>query len=199
MKTIVITGGIATGKSTALEYLKSLDSRLIFFDSDAVVSSYLDSGSIAEELKSVFGEGSVLSDGKANRNFLRELVFHNPEAKKKLESILHPKIRQECLALKEDTVKNTSASGFIVDIPLFYETGFDIGQDLVVVVSITRQTQLERLALRNGFSPDLSDSILKAQLPLSEKEKKADVILWNEGPKNWLHQQIDLFYHHYLL
>lgn len=199
MRTVIITGGIATGKSTAINYLKAMDIELVFFDSDKAVAALLDSGRIADELENAFGSASITPSRQANRKYLRELVFHNAEARKELESILHPRIREECLALQHDTVKNGRAPGFIIDIPLFYETGFDFGQDLVVVVSVSRETQKERLAQRNGFDDALINAMLEAQLPLQEKEKRADVILWNEGPLSWLEAQTKLLYHHYLI
>lgn len=199
MKTVVITGGIATGKTTALNYLRSVAPDLVFFDSDAATSSLLDSGDLSQLLVESFGSTSVLPDGKANRPFLRDLIFHNPTAKKTLESLLHPKILQECLALQQDTVKNKPASAFIADVPLFFESDFEIGQYLVVVISLTGESQWERLSRRNKFSPDLVTAIINSQAPLSEKEKKSDVVLWNEGPIEWLYTQIDLFYHHYLI
>lgn len=199
MKTIVFTGGIATGKSTALRYLKQLAPDFVYYDCDAAVSVLLDSGKLAEEFVKTLGEKSVQSDGKANRDFIRKLVFHNPEARKKLEDILHPRIRQECLALREEVAKNGSARGFVIDVPLFFEGSINYKQDLVVVVSLPEREQRERLAKRNGFDMETISSILKAQLPLPLKEKQADAVLWNAGDESWLQAQVAAFYHHYFV
>lgn len=199
MKTVVFTGGIATGKSTALNYLRQIAPNLVFFDCDATVSALLDSGRLAPDLGKAFGPESVQTDGKANRAFLRDRIFSSPEDRKTLESLIHPEIREECLALQHDTVKNGRARGMIIDIPLFYEGGRDYGQDLVVVVSLPRPLQKQRLSLRNGFDDLTIDRILSSQLPLEEKEARADILLWNEGERSLLEAQIDLFYHHYFL
>lgn len=199
MKTIILTGGIATGKSTALRYLKQLAPEFVCYDCDAAVSVLLDSGKLADELTQALGEKSVCPDGKANRDFIRELVFQHPDARKKLEDILHPRIRQECLALREEVAKNSSAKGFIIDVPLFFEGNTDYKQDLVVVVSLPEKNQRERLAQRNGFDKETISSILKAQLPLPLKEKQADVVLWNAGDESWLQAQVAAFYHHYFV
>lgn len=199
MQTIVITGGIATGKSTVLEFLSRLDPDLVLFDCDASAAMHLNSTPVAEELLQHFGPESLTPEGFANKDFLRKLVFQNQQARKTLETLLHPRILQECLALHQDTVKNGRASGFIIDIPLFFEGGFDFQQDLVVVVSLSPEVQKQRLMHRNGFNEALVNSILNAQLPLAEKENKADVILWNDGPLSWLKSQTNLLYNHYFI
>lgn len=197
MKTIVITGGIATGKSTVVKYLMTLGGdSLVLFDCDAEVSKLLDSGVLARSLTEQFGAECVLENGAANRRFLRELVFHQPGMRKRLEDIIHPILHQECLAKQEKARQNSCVRGFVVDVPLFFETSASYEQDAVCVVALSRDTQKVRLAHRNGFQDDMIEAILAAQLPILEKVARADFVIWNEGNLSLLHQQTERFYHH---
>ena len=91
MKTLIVTGGIATGKSTFIRLLMEAGgARLRLFDCDAEAGRLLEGGTLKAPLSSVFGPASVDSSGKADRHFLRELVFRNPESRRTLEGIIHP-------------------------------------------------------------------------------------------------------------
>lgn len=120
MKTLIVTGGIATGKSTFIRLLmKAGGARLRLFDCDAEAGRLLDGGTLKAPLSSVFGPASVDSSGKADRHFLRELVFRNPESRRTLEGIIHPLLHQECLAQMLAARQNTEVDGFVIDVPLF--------------------------------------------------------------------------------
>lgn len=200
MKTIILTGGIAAGKSTALALLQNICGESIaIFDSDACVSQLLNSGTLAEELCQNLGENAILPNRQANRPFLRDIIFHNPLAKKTLENILHPRIEQEYLALSHTVDKKGLAKALIADIPLYFETGCRYRHDLVVVISCSVTQQRCRLQRRNNFDDSLIDAILSAQLPLLNKENMSDVVLWNGGDLASLKQQIETFAHHYIL
>lgn len=137
-------------------------------------------------------------DGRADRNFLRELVFRNPESRRTLEGIIHPLLHQECLGSKCGRARqNAAVAGFVIDVPLFFETSARYHQDAVCVVAVSRETQKTRLALRNGFREDMIEAILAAQRPIMEKVAAADFVLWNEGPPDLLRQQIQRLYQHF--
>ncbi|MBX3741730.1 MAG: transcription termination factor Rho [Akkermansiaceae bacterium] len=193
MRVLALTGGIASGKSTVVRWFRELLPGVVVFDSDAAVRALLDGDAgVAAALLESFGEGVVDGEGKADRGFLRERVFGSPEERKKLEAILHPRVRKECLALLERAARN-GAGGFVADIPLFFETGFDFGQDEVIVVACSRRSQIERVKLRNGFDDRMIGSMLYAQLPGEEKIRRADVVFWNEGPPEVLEAQVRRF------
>ena len=193
MQVLVLTGGIATGKSTVCRLLREFMPWAVIFDSDAAVHALLDGDArVAEAIRGVFGDGAVGEDGKVDRAFLRQAVFGNPPARKRLEGILHPRVREECL----DLLRRSGSNGegvFIADIPLFFETGFDLGQNQVVVVACSRQTQIKRLKARNGFDDPMIESMLAAQLPGEEKIRRADVVFWNEGLPEVLKAQVRRF------
>ena len=189
MKTLIVTGGIATGKSTSIRLLMEKGGpRLRLFDCDAEAGRLLDGGRLRERLSRAFGPA---------RNFLRELVFRNPESRRTLEGIIHPLLHQECLAQMRAARQNAAVTGFVIDVPLFFETSARYHQDAVCVVAVSRETQKTRLALRNGFREDMIEAILAAQRPIMEKVAAADFVLWNEGPPDLLRQQIQRLYQHF--
>lgn len=198
MKTLIVTGGIATGKSTAIRQLMEMGGgRLHLFDCDAETGRLLDGGSLTEGLLHAFGPGSVDSSGRADRSFLRELVFRNPSSRKTLEELIHPVLHQECLAQMEAARQNAAVDGFVMDVPLFFETSAHYHQDAISVVAVSRETQKTRLALRNGFREDMIEAILAAQLPIMEKVARADFVLWNEGSPALLRRQTQRLYQHF--
>lgn len=198
MKTLVVTGGIATGKSTAIRLLMEMGApHLRLFDCDAEAGRLLDSGLLKDALIRAFGPGSVDGAGRADRHFLRELVFRNPESRKILEGLIHPLLHQECLAQMQAARQNAAVNGFVIDVPLFFETSARYHQDAVCVVAVSRETQKARLALRNGFREDIIEAILAAQHPIMGKVAKADFVIWNEGPPSLLQQQTQRFHQHF--
>ncbi|MBK1881178.1 transcription termination factor Rho [Luteolibacter pohnpeiensis] len=198
MKVCVLTGGIASGKSTVGKILLSQLPTAVLFDSDRTVRSLLEGDPrIREQIGEGFGPQALTETG-VNRDFLRSRVFGDAKARLQLEGILHPRVRKECLdSLRE--ARNTGAGIFIADVPLFFETGFDFGQDQVLVVASSRATQIRRLRERGGFDDSLIEHVLSAQLPVEEKIRKADVIFWNEGPLSVLEAQVGRFSKDYLM
>jgi transcription termination factor Rho len=199
MRAAVLTGGIASGKSTVCRLLKELIPSAEIFDCDTAVHRMLDSDpEIAEMIAEALGENARNAEGRIDRNFLRNSVFADDAARLKLEGILHPRVRQECLASFESAVKR-GAELFVADVPLFFEKGFDFGQTQVIVIASSRSTQIKRLKARSGFDDALIESILAAQLPIQEKMSRADVVFWNEGPPAVLRSQLRRFAQSFLM
>lgn len=198
MKNLVVTGGIATGKSTFIRHLMRLGgTRLHFFDCDAEVGKLLDGGRLADGLARAFGPRSIDPAGRADRAFLRQLVFGNPDCRKRLEGMIHPLLHQECLAQMQAARQNAGTDGFVIDVPLFFETAAHYHQDAVCVVAVSRETQKTRLALRNGFRDEMIEAMLAAQAPIMEKAARADFVIWNEGPLSLLQCQTQRLYQHF--
>ena len=148
---------------------------------------------IISKLTESFGSEIVDSEtGKIIREKLRLEVFGNPEKRKLLESILHPYVREECLALKEISAKQ-GVRCFLADVPLLFENDFDFGYDQAITIATTRATQVARLKARNGWNDELIDSVLAAQLPVDEKISRADIVFWNDGQPDTLRAQIQRF------
>lgn len=193
MKTLALTGGIATGKSTAGKILRRLCPSMGFFDCDEAVQVLLQDTRVLAEIAGVFGAEVVTAQGALDRSRLRGLAFENEENRKKLEAILHPKVRKECLEKREKCSTNPSTTLFVADVPLLFESGFDFDQEFNLVVATSVATQRIRLKARSHFEDNLISSILKAQLPISEKIARGDVVFWNEGRPAILEKQLVTF------
>jgi dephospho-CoA kinase len=193
MQVFALTGGIATGKSTAGKMISRLMPTSAFFDCDESVQSLLQKQTVLEEISDALGRSVIKADGSLDRAALRKLVFENETSRRKLEIILHPKVRKECLEKLDFYSKTTSTTLFVADVPLLFESGFDFGQELNLVVAISQATQRTRLKARNHFEDRMISSMLKAQLPIMEKVARADVVFWNEGGFAILERQLVRF------
>ncbi len=193
MYVMALTGGIASGKSTAGRLLTEMLPSLVLFDCDAAVHRLLESDpGIRAFLQESFGAQALDTLGQVNRTFLRTIVFANEESRLLLESRLHPRVREECL----DSLQRAATQGaewFVADVPLLFEKGFDFGQTQTIVVATSPSTQVQRLMARSGLEPEVIASIIAAQLPIYEKIAKADVVFWNEGPPDVLRFQTRRF------
>ena len=199
MQVMALTGGIASGKSTVCRFLREYIPSLEIFDCDAAVHRLLESDAeVSAFVAEAFGEGALDKQGRIDRHFLRGRVFADDAARLRLEGILHPRVKEECLASIE-AAATRGAELFVADVPLFFEKGFDIGQCRVLLVASSRTTQIKRLKARSAFDESLIGSILAAQLPVQEKIALADVVFWNEGPQAVLRAQIRRFAQEFLM
>ena len=193
MLCLALTGGIATGKSTFARQFRSLEPLTAFFDCDASVDTLLTTPSVATIISKVLGSNLLDANGALIRSRLREKVFQNPDARKLLEEILHPMVRNLCQQALNAARASNLSPWFLMDVPLLYESGFPIPRDLELVVACGSTTQKTRLMARNGHSSDLADRMLSAQLPIADKMNRADVVIWNGGTPNSLLRQTELF------
>lgn len=196
MFTICLTGGIATGKSTFAKLFRALapTPETIFFDCDAFVHVLLTNPDVIATVTASLGQDLTSADGTLDRGRLRELVFGQPERRLILEGILHPLVREACLASQQQARSGGMAAFFLADVPLLYESGFPLPRDLDVVVACDPATQRSRLMARNRLNPELAERILTAQLPIAEKMDRADTVLWNGGPPEALRRQTESFF-----
>jgi len=199
MRVMALTGGIASGKSTVCRLLRECLSSVVIFDCDAAARRMLEvDRDIIAMVASSFGAGALDRRGRVDRHFLRGRVFSDDAARSQLETIIHPRVLQECLASLQQAAQH-GATLFVADIPLFFETGLDFGQEQVMVVASSRATQIQRLKARNGFDESMIEAILAAQLPTAEKIRRADIVFWNEGPPVVLKAQIRRFSQSHLM
>jgi transcription termination factor Rho len=194
MHILGLTGGMACGKSTVSRAIRSMWPGAVVFDADACVRDLLDSNAtVATEIHTAFGD--EITDGTTiDRDALRARIFGNPAERENLEAILHPRVREECLASR-DHARKSGAGLFVADIPLLFEKGFDFGQSAAILVAASHETQVRRIRARNRFDDPTIEAILAAQLPLDEKLLRADVVFWNEGPQATLLAQVRRFLH----
>ena len=180
---IALTGGISTGKSTVASILKLYGFEVI--DADAIAHEVLQG--VAGEVAEIFGDAFV-HDGVVDRKKLGGLIFSDPGAKRKLEQLVHPLIREEIMRRAE----RSEAQGvpYFIDIPLFYETGA-YAIDRVLVVYAPREIQLERLIKRDGFSEEEARKRIDAQMDIEEKRKRADYVIDNTKDLGHLTEQLE--------
>ncbi|ETT82587.1 dephospho-CoA kinase [Viridibacillus sp. FSL R5-0477] len=185
---IGLTGSIASGKSTVAEMLKEL--HLPIIDADLVARVVVEPGT--ETLKQIveaFGEEVLLDDGTLDRPKLGSIIFHEPAARKTLNDIIHPAIRQEMLRQRDELLENGSKD-IVMDIPLLFESRLQHFVEKILVVTVTEETQLKRLMERNNLSEKEAMARISSQLPLSEKEKGADAVIYNNNSLESTREQL---------
>lgn len=187
MPVIGITGGVACGKSTASRIVAEAIGASVF-DADRKVHELLAGDpEVARSLGEQFGPEVLDARGVPDRERLRSLVFLADSARRALERILHPKVRD---AWEAEAANFRVAHRFLlVEIPLLYETGGESLCDRVVVVACGRPTQLDRLNARRGLDRITAGRIVDAQMPLPEKVRRADHVIWNAGGTGSLERQ----------
>jgi dephospho-CoA kinase len=175
---IGITGGVGMGKSTAQSLLEGRGVPVI--DTDQLARQLVAPGQPAlAEVIGEFGQTFLEGDESLNREKLADLVFKDPQARQRLESILHPRIRAAWLQDVQQWRKAGVVIGAVV-IPLLHETGAADSFDVTACVACSPEIQLERLKTR-GWSEAQIRGRLEAQWPLERKVAASDVVIWTDG------------------
>src|ERR1700720_2693458 len=187
MPAIGITGGVSTGKSTFCECLKEILPAAKFFDADEAARQLVDFEEVKQELLNLFGFSVFSRNGDLNREAVRTIIFQDAAKKSALEQILHPRIRRQWSV--EADKHRTSPEFFFADIPLLYETGGETLCDRVVVVACSPDIQLANLMRRMKIERPPAEAMIKSQMPLEEKIKRADHVAWNNGGRAVLAEQ----------
>ncbi|TLD71570.1 dephospho-CoA kinase [Phragmitibacter flavus] len=197
MKTWVITGGAASGKSSFCKMLQSLQpEKIAFYSSDETVHALFEESSVKKELVQLFGEMVVnATSGKVDRVALRQRVFNHAEDRKVLENLLHPLAFERLTELRERLSGDGKTQLLIAEIPLFYETGREFPADLVILVAVSPAVQRQRMMEKRGLTSVDVERILDAQLPLASKLELAGRVVWNEGDTDLLLRQAQLILH----
>ena len=188
MPSIGVTGGISTGKSTMMNCLRQLFPEATFFDADVMARELArQDKNVLAEIRKTFGGRVFTESGELNRDALRGIVFGASEKRRQLEQILHPPIRRHWS--REAEKHRQSNQYFFADIPLLYETGGEQLCNRVVVVACSEEIQMRRLMQRTGLDRNAAEAIISAQMPVSEKVKLANHVIWNNGPERLLAEQ----------
>jgi dephospho-CoA kinase len=182
---IALTGSIATGKSTVASLLALNGMRVI--DADTISHEILDASVawVAEE----FGQEYV-TNATVQREKLGKLIFRDADAKQKLESYLHPKIKAEIE--KRSEAQDKFGFPYLIDIPLFFENNNYPIQESVVVFT-PKEIQLERFMKRNGYSKEESLVRIASQMPIEEKKERATWVIDNSHNLKHLQNEVEKF------
>jgi dephospho-CoA kinase len=184
--TVALTGGIASGKSAVAQRLARLGAEVI--DADVVARELVEPGTPSlKEIVEAFGPDVLDADGRLARRRLRERVFEDAAQRQRLESILHPRVRERL-----ELQSRTAAGPYVVlVIPLLVESGAYGWVDRVLVVDAPRDLQLERLVLRDGVDARLAGAMLDAQSQREHRLGHADFVILNSGSLAELNRETD--------
>lgn len=189
MAVLGITGGIACGKSTVRDLLAASIGAAVF-DADAAARHQLATNpAVHTALRDAWGNEVFSCQGIPDRQRIRDRIFSDPEAKAFLEGLLHPLVRAEWMALAIEA--RHQGTRLLIDIPLLFETGADTHLPVVVTVAASPGIQHERLAHR-GLEPALGQAIISSQHPLEEKIRRSRWVIWNDGSRQALADQVRL-------
>lgn len=189
MATIIgLTGGIASGKSTVSKMFKDLGIPVI--DADIVARDVVEVGEDAYyKIIEEFGIEITHEDGAINREKLGSIIFTDEQKRKKLNSIVHPAVRQRMNDLKLSYIKNGEKT-LVLDIPLLFESKLTYLVEKIILVYVNPEIQLERLMNRNGLTLEAANARISSQLPLQEKVALADAVLDNNGTTDETFEQL---------
>jgi dephospho-CoA kinase len=177
MRRFGLTGGIGSGKSTVARMLTSCGAVLV--DTDAIARSLtLPGGAALPALAELFGTDIIAADGSLDRDRMRRIAFDDPQAKLRLEGVLHPMIGAE--ASRQATAAGLAPVVF--DVPLLTESRhWRQRVDRVLVIDCSEQTQVERVVSRSGWGEETVRRIIGQQAPRIRRRAIADAVIFNEG------------------
>ena len=186
MFVVGITGGIGSGKAAVTDHLETLGITVV--DADKVARVVVEPGTsglaaIAEH----FGADILLVDGGLDRAALRKIVFDNPDERKVLEGITHPRIRDEITR----QLSEASSPYVVLSSPLLLESGQNTFADYVVVVDVPEEVQLRRTMARDDNSEALVKQIMAAQLDRQTRLSRADTSITNDASLTELYERVE--------
>ncbi len=174
---IGLVGGIGSGKSVVARQLQSLGCAVI--DADQIAQSVLDQPEVIRQLIAWWGPDVVGPDGRVDRSAVAAIVFGNPSQLQQLEQLVHPRVHQTRLRLRQQFAHASHTIAIVEDCPLLLEKGLDAQCDAVVFVQASEETRLRRLAASRGWSREDLVRREKNQIGLDIKAKRADYTIDN--------------------
>jgi dephospho-CoA kinase len=189
-----LTGGIGSGKSAAADDFGALGATIV--DTDAIARELTEKGGAAlAHIEKLFGPGFIEQSGAMDRRKMRDRVFADPAAKRSLEALLHPMIREE-------SARRIAAAGgpYVVHVvPLLIESpDYRRRVDRVLVVDCPEDLQVERVRARSGLAEDEVRAIMRTQVSRAERLAAADDVIDNRGSRDALRKQVAALHEKYL-
>jgi dephospho-CoA kinase len=179
VKLVGLTGGIASGKSTVAKILARLGAAVI--NADQLSREVVEPGKDAwKEIVDTFGAGVLQPDQTLDRQKLRTVIFNDRDGRKKLEAIIHPRVR----ALAEERIREHAAAGHsivVYEVPLLFEVKLHESLRPVILVACAVDTQRSRLQERDHLTQTEAQKHIDAQMSLEEKRRLADYVIENDG------------------
>jgi dephospho-CoA kinase len=179
MLSVALTGNVAAGKSEVASLWVAAGVPVVSAD-ELARQAVLPGTPGLSEVRAAFGEDVIGADGTLDRSALRGKVFADPEERRRLEAILHPKIRELRTAWREERAAEGAAL-VVAEIPLLFEKELDSAFDVTVVVHATEDVRRRRLMERRGLAEEEAGGIMSAQMDAAEKRRRADIVIENDG------------------
>lgn len=174
-----LTGNIASGKSAVAEVWRRLGAAVI--SADELARRAVEPGTPAlESIAREFGARALDADGRLDRDYVRDVVFRVPAARRRLESIIHPEVAR-LRRIEEDAARRDGARIIVNEIPLLFERGMEREFDAVVLVDSPEETRVRRLVHVRGLDEAEARRMVAAQMPASRKRAAADLVIENDG------------------
>ena len=194
MFVVGITGGIGSGKSAVTDHLETFGITVV--DADKVARVVVEPGTSGlAAIAQHFGKNILLADGSLDRAALRKIVFDNPDERKVLEGITHPRIRDEITR----QLSEASSPYVVLSSPLLLESGQNTLADYVVVVDVPEEVQLKRTMARDDNSEALVNQIMAAQLDRQTRLSRADASIMNDTSLEELYERVEALHEDLLL
>lgn len=180
MLRVGLTGNIAAGKSSVARLWRDCGATVI--DADVLARKAVEPGTRAlEEIVAIWGDEVLDSaTGALDRSALRRIVFTDPEARTRLESIVHPEV-QRLRQIEHDAAEQRGEHIVVDDVPLLFEAGLVDAFDVVVLVDAPGSIRRERIVRHRGLAPADAERMIAAQIPASQKRLRANWVIENAG------------------
>lgn len=184
-----LTGGIATGKSTAAQFLEKRGCHVI--DTDAIAHRLMEPDQINwQKIVDEFGKSVLNADRTINRRVLGDLIFDQPRFRQRLNSLTHPAIREAWQSERRQFLKAHPGDKLIIMIPLLFEVKLEKEFDAILCVGCSLATQVRRLLMR-GLAESVIQKRIASQIPVADKLRLSQYVIWNEGTLRTLEQQVE--------
>lgn len=188
MKLVGLTGGVGSGKSTVAAVLRELGAEVV--DADEASHAVYEPGTPGfAAIVRDFGEGYV-RNGRIDRRALGKLVFEDPDARRRLNSIVHPLVR-DWMAVRTAEALERGADIVVQDVPLLFENKLEDLFSTLVLVWVPQEVQVERLVGGRGFTPERAREVIAAQMPIDEKRSRATHVVDNSGTRESTREQVE--------
>ena len=185
---IGLCGGIGAGKSQVAAAFEGVGCRVIA--SDRLNHEILRRAEVVRTLREWWGDAILAADGTPDRARVAEIVFGDPAAKARLESLVHPLIAQERAAIIDAVEKSSAIKAIVIDSPLLFESNLDRECDSIVFVDAGEPERLRRVHEQRDWDAAELRRREACQMPLSEKRRRADYVVDNGGPLDALRPRV---------
>lgn len=169
-KVIAITGGIASGKSMATNYIRQKGFTVL--DADTITHSIYLNGGASKPLRKAFGD-SIFTAGKIDRKRLGSIIYNDSSKRALLNSIMHPLIYDEI----KNQINKCSDDVLFIDVALLFEAGFDSLADLVLCIYASKDIRVKRLMERDNISYDYAMAKINSQMSMEEIRDRSDIVI----------------------